>query len=75
MSLALRRHPLPDEIERWTPTRKLQVLNDYDAAGDEARAALLVKHGLSTDEIDQWRDAYRARGLAGLQISNQENRR
>ncbi|MBI5940115.1 MAG: DUF1153 domain-containing protein [Caulobacterales bacterium] len=74
MTLALRTRPLPTAFDRWTPTRKLQVLNDFDEASAEEQAALLVRHALTADEVEQWRGAYQRHGLAGLAIGKQECR-
>ena len=56
---------------RWNPQRKLKILNDLDRAGDGAREALMATHGLSADEVEQWRGAYHRHGMDGLAIRKQ----
>lgn len=71
MTLAIATRAILADETRWTPTRKLQVLNDYDLTDAAGKALILTVHGLTADEIDQWRRAYRRLGLAGLKVTKQ----
>lgn len=62
-----------DEV-RWTPQRKRKVLRDLDSAGAERRAALMAEHGLTPDELTQWRRNFDRHGLRGLSALRQERR-
>lgn len=74
MSVAFAHRAVMVDETRWTPTRKLEVLNQFDQGDAAERAALLVEHGLSDDEISQWRGAYSRHGLAGLAVGKQDRR-
>lgn len=59
---------------RWTPQRKRKVLREIDGAGAERRAALMAEHGLTPDEISQWRIGFERHGISGLSALRQERR-
>jgi transposase-like protein len=66
-----RAHPDPQVPERarrrtFTAKYKMQILADYDAAGDGEKGALLRREGLYTSHIAVWRRARDAGALAGL---------
>ena len=59
---------VPERARRRTFTAKykMQILADYDAAGDGEKGALLRREGLYTSHIAAWRRARDAGALAGL---------
>ena len=59
---------VPERARRRTFTAKykMQILADYDAAGDGEKGALLRREGLYTSHIAVWRRARDAGALAGL---------
>ena len=71
MTVLLGKRAVATDDTHWTPARKLQVLNDFDLTDDDGKTAILTAHGLSADEIDQWRGAYQRHGLAGLKVTKQ----
>lgn len=59
-----------DPITRWTPTRKVELLNELDALDTDGRAALLAQHEITPEEAETWHRRYRAHGTRGLAQSN-----
>lgn len=59
---------------RWTPTRKLTLLNRLACADEAGREALLAEHEVTPEEIEQWRGAYDRHGLPGLAVQRQDCR-
>lgn len=54
---------------RWTPRRKLQFLKDYDHTHPSCRPPLRMKHGVSPEEITEWRIRFEKGGLLQLQAT------
>lgn len=61
-------------IERWTPRRKVALLNDL-ATGRTTQEAVLRLYNVSPDEIAEWIRAYHHDGLPGLRTTRTQERR
>lgn len=59
---------------RWTPRLKARILGNL-AAGRTTRAALLQMHGISSEELAEWRRAYNKYGIKGLRTTRTQERR
>lgn len=54
---------------RWVKSRKLQLLRDIDA-GSETPSSLFDKHGVSEEEISEWRSNIDRHGEASLRVTH-----
>jgi transposase-like protein len=54
--------------EHWTPKRKEELLLAI-AAGSVTEAAALAEHGLTPEELDEWRRRYSREGRRGLRVT------
>jgi transposase-like protein len=59
---------VPERARRraFTAQFKLDVLAEYDAAGDGEKGAVLRRHGLYSSHLVEWRRAWDTGALAGL---------
>ena len=55
-----------DAITRWTPGRKVELLNEFDRLSPDGQVALLAWHNLTLEEVETWRERFRAFGTPGL---------
>jgi hypothetical protein len=55
----------------WTPKRKSAVLLELDEADEAQRADIMAEHGLSIEEVNQWRRAHERLGVGGLRVTKQ----
>jgi transposase len=68
---------VPERAKRRTFTAKYksEILDEYDAASEGAKGALLRREGLYTSHIAEWRKARDAGALAGLAAPRGRKRR
>jgi hypothetical protein len=52
---------------RWTPGRKLDVVNDVQC-GRISFGLAVAKYGLSEEELQSWLDGAGKRGIDGLKV-------
>jgi hypothetical protein len=57
----------PIIVERWTPLRKLEVLNAI-SSGAMQRTTALQMYGLSEEEMQSWETGLHTRGIDGLAV-------
>jgi hypothetical protein len=55
-----------DPITRWTPARKVELLEELDALDSAGRASLLAAHEITPEEAETWRLRFQRFGTAGL---------
>jgi hypothetical protein len=60
--------PAPGEAVRWTPRRKVAMLNQLATGGITQEAASRL-YGTSAEELAEWRRAYEAHGLKGMRTT------
>lgn len=53
---------------RWTPLRKVELLNDI-AGGEITRQGAFERHGVTEDELDSWERRWAAYGVLGLKTT------
>lgn len=63
-----------DRCRRWTPQRKIALLNAL-RMGQLDRDAVLVRYGLTEGEIVEWQSGLAAAGLDGLTLKRLRTRR
>ena len=58
---------------RWTAIRKFELINAV-RRGTRAKTSVLMQHGISEDEWQEWLVAYEAGGVDKLKVTKRQRK-